>query len=71
MPHACPAFLKYALLVIKNIPIKKTKIIFCIYGRGYLPQSQALLREGKMFHYKLHSNYKLHSKLYRNTELDF
>ena len=34
-------------------------------------KSQALLREGKMFHYKLHSNYKLHSKLYRNTELDF
>lgn len=29
----------------------------------HLPQSQALLREGKTFHYKVHS------KLYRNSEL--
>ena len=63
IPHAYPAFLKYALLVIKNAAIKKLRPFFVFMEEAHLPQSQASLREGKMFHYKIHS------RLYQWNEL--
>ena len=65
IPHACPAFLKYALLVIKNVLIKKAKTIFAFMVEVHLPLSQASLREDKTF------DFKTHSKLCRDSELSF
>ena len=52
-------------LVIKNTPFKKIRQIFGFIEEFHLPQSQVWLRDGNMFHYKVLS------KLYRNSELNF
>ena len=45
--------------------LKKLRPFFVFMEEVHLPQSQALLQEGKMFHYKIYS------KIYRNSELNF
>ena len=52
-------------LIIKIVPIKKTMTIFVYMEEVHLPQSQVSLCEGKTFHYKIHI------KLYHNSELNF
>ena len=55
----------FNVLVIRNSPIKKTRLVFVFMEQVHLPQCQILLPEGKGFHYKVLS------KLYRNSELNF
>ena len=52
-------------LVIKKVPIEKLRPFFVFKEDIHLSQSQVSLQEGKTFYYKVLS------KLYHNSELNF
>ena len=51
--------------IIKNTRNRKKRPFFVFMEEVHLPQSQVSLREGKTFYYKVLS------KLYHNSELNF